>query len=115
MREAGRLFGRIAHLVDAVEDLAADQAAGAWNPLLATGADLAEARRLCDDALLGIKLALGEAEFTDARLVHALLAARAHPLGAPGVRPGRRNRGGPRARLRARARGCGGGRAAVCR
>jgi hypothetical protein len=72
--EAGRLFGRIAHLVDAVEDLAADQASGAWNPLLATGADLAEARRLCDDALLGIKLALAEAEFRDARLVHTLLA-----------------------------------------
>ena len=64
LREAGRLFGRIAHLVDAVEDLAADRASGAWNPLLATGADLAEARRLCDDALLGIKLALGEAEFS---------------------------------------------------
>jgi hypothetical protein len=73
LREAGRLFGRIAHLVDAVEDLAADRASGAWNPLLATGADLAEARRLCDDALLGIKLALGEAEFRDARLVHTLL------------------------------------------
>ena len=73
LSEAGRLFGRIAHLVDAVEDLAADQASGAWNPLPATGTDLAEARRLCDDALLGIKLALSEAEFTDARLVHALL------------------------------------------
>ena len=73
LREAGRLFGRIAHLVDAVEDLAADQASGAWNPLHATGADVAEARRLCDDALLGIKLALGEAQFRDARLVHTLL------------------------------------------
>jgi hypothetical protein len=73
LSEAGRLFGRIAHLVDAAEDLAADQASGAWNPLLATGTDLTEARRLCDDALLGIKLALNEAKFTDARLVHALL------------------------------------------
>jgi len=73
LSEAGRLFGRIAHLVDAAEDLAADPACGAWNPLLATGAGPAEARRLCDDALLGIKLALSEAEFTDARLVHALL------------------------------------------
>ena len=73
LAEAGRLFGRIAHLVDAVEDLAADQANGAWNPLLATDTDLTEARRLCDDALLGIKLALNEAEFTDARLVHTLL------------------------------------------
>ena len=71
--EAGRLFGRIAHLVDAVEDLADDQASGAWNPLLATGTDVAEARRLCDDALLGIRLALSEAEFTDDRLVRALL------------------------------------------
>lgn len=73
LAEAGRLFGRIAHLVDAVEDLAADQASGAWNPLLATGRDLTEARRLCDDALLGIKLALNDAEFTDTSLVHALL------------------------------------------
>ena len=59
--------------MDAVEDLAADQANGAWNPLLATGTGPAEARRLCDDALLGIGLALGEAEFRDGRLVHALL------------------------------------------
>jgi hypothetical protein len=73
LSEAGRLFGRIAHLVDAAEDLTADQAVGAWNPLLACGADLTEARRLCDDALLGIKLALNEVEFTDGRLVHALL------------------------------------------
>ncbi|WHT17378.1 DUF5685 family protein [Crossiella sp. CA-258035] len=72
--EAGRLFGRIVHLLDAVEDLEADRAAGAWNPLLATGVDLAEARRLCDDAVLGVRLALKEAELTDQRLVHALLA-----------------------------------------
>jgi Family of unknown function (DUF5685) len=73
LAEAGRLFGRIAHLVDAAEDLDADQASGAWNPLLATGTDLTEAGRLCNDALLGIKLALDETEFTDDRLVRALL------------------------------------------
>lgn len=73
LAEAGRLFGRIAHLLDAVEDLDADTASGAWNPLTATGADTAEARRLCEDALLGIGLALAEAEFADARLVNALL------------------------------------------
>jgi Family of unknown function (DUF5685) len=73
LAEAGRLFGRIAHLVDAVEDLAADQRSGAWNPLLSTGAEVAEARRLCEDALLGIGLALDEAEFADDRLVRALL------------------------------------------
>ena len=73
LAEAGRLFGRVAHLLDAVEDLAADRASGAWNPLLVTGAGVGEARRLCDDALLGIRLALAEAEFTDSRLVTALL------------------------------------------
>ena len=98
LAEAGRLFGRVAHLLDAVEDLAADRESGAWNPLLATGADVAEARRLCDDALLGIRLALAEAEFADSRLVTALLVdelARsvrrtfAHAAGRRRARPGR--------------------------
>ncbi|GAB2608661.1 hypothetical protein GCM10027168_47020 [Streptomyces capparidis] len=73
LAEAGRLFGRLAHLLDAVEDLAEDTEAGAWNPLTATGTDLAEARRLCDDAVRGVKLALADAEFTDGKLVHVLL------------------------------------------
>ncbi|WP_020673811.1 DUF5685 family protein [Amycolatopsis nigrescens] len=73
LTEAGRLFGRAAHLLDAVEDLAEDRVTGAWNPLMATGAGTAEARRLCDDAVLGVELALREAEFTDSSLVHALL------------------------------------------
>jgi hypothetical protein len=78
LAEAGRLFGRIAHLLDAVEDLDADKAAGQWNPITATGADLAEVRRLCDDAVMGVRLALTEAEFRDQKLVHALLV---HELG----------------------------------
>ena len=73
LAEAGRLFGRLAHLLDAVEDQGADRAAGAWNPLTATGTDLTEARRLCDDAVHGIRLALAEAEFTNRQLVHVLL------------------------------------------
>ncbi|MBV2362805.1 DUF5685 family protein [Streptomonospora nanhaiensis] len=73
LREAGRLFGRIAHLLDAVEDQEDDRASGAWNPITATGTGMAEVRRLCDDAVLGVRLALGEAEFTDDRLVRALL------------------------------------------
>lgn len=32
LAEAGRMFGRLAHLLDAVEDRAADAEAGAWNP-----------------------------------------------------------------------------------
>ncbi|MEU8527862.1 DUF5685 family protein [Streptomyces sp. NPDC048629] len=78
LAEAGRLFGRLAHLLDAVEDRTADEAAGAWNPLTATGTSLEEARRLADDALHGIRLALRDAEFVDGRLAHVLLA---HELG----------------------------------
>lgn len=81
LEEAGRLFGRLAHLLDAVEDLAADTRSGAWNPLTATGTDLGEARRLCDDALHGIRLALKDADFagsTSGRLTHMLLV---HELG----------------------------------
>ncbi|MFD5883712.1 DUF5685 family protein [Streptomyces yangpuensis] len=73
LAEAGRYFGRLAHLLDAVEDQGADAEAGAWNPLTATGTSLTEARRLCDDALHGIRLALGEVEFADAGLAHKLL------------------------------------------
>ncbi|MFP3990312.1 DUF5685 family protein [Streptomyces sp. E11-3] len=73
LAEAGRLFGRLAHLLDAVEDQDADAASGAWNPLTATDTSRAEARRLADDALHGIRLALREAEFTDSRLAHVLL------------------------------------------
>ena len=74
LSEAGRLFGRLAHLLDAVEDLAADTRSGAWNPLVATGTNLAEARRLCDDAVRGVRLALRDVEFVDGKLAHTLLA-----------------------------------------
>ncbi|MBM7862939.1 hypothetical protein JOD27_006785 [Lentzea nigeriaca] len=73
LREVGRLFGRVAHLIDAVEDLEEDRASGAWNPLLATGTSVDEAHRLCLDAMTGIRLAMDEVEFTDGRLVHKLL------------------------------------------
>ncbi|MGW3987876.1 DUF5685 family protein [Streptomyces sp. NPDC004830] len=73
LAEAGRLFGRLAHLLDAVEDLHTDAAAGAWNPIAATGTPPAEVRRLADDAVHGVRLALEDAEFTDGRLVHLLL------------------------------------------
>ncbi|MBG0856451.1 hypothetical protein I2W78_32510 [Streptomyces spinoverrucosus] len=73
LAEAGRLFGRLAHLLDAVEDREADAASGAWNPLAATGTSVPEARRLADDAVHGIRLALREVEFSDGRLAHRLL------------------------------------------
>ncbi|MFJ5228925.1 DUF5685 family protein [Kitasatospora sp. NPDC088391] len=74
LAEAGRLFGRLAHLLDAAEDRAEDEAKGLWNPLTVTGTAQAEAERLCRDAVHGIRLALSEVEFTDRALVHRLLA-----------------------------------------
>ncbi len=77
LEEAGRLFGRLAHLLDAVEDLEEDARTGAWNPVAATGTDLTEVRRLCDDAVHGVRLALREVEFASkaqGRLAHLLLA-----------------------------------------
>ncbi|MBB2911539.1 hypothetical protein FHS43_002812 [Streptosporangium becharense] len=73
LREAGRHFGRLAHLLDAVEDLARDRADGAYNPLLASGTDLTEARRYADDALLGLELAVAELDLEKRSLVKALL------------------------------------------
>jgi hypothetical protein len=74
LSEAGRLFGRLAHLLDAAEDQEADDKAGAWNPLTATGTSRAEAERLCRDAVHGIRLALKDVELTDRALAHVLLA-----------------------------------------
>lgn len=100
LAEAGRLFGRLAHLLDAVDDLAADRAAGLWNPIDVTGTPAAEVRRLCDDAVRGVRLALDDCAFTDGRLAHALLvheleravergfgASCAHLPGGPGHAP----------------------------
>jgi len=74
LAEAGRLFGRLAHLLDAAEDRQQDEAQGLWNPLAVSGTSQQEAQRLCRDAVHGIKLALAEVEFTDRALVHRLLA-----------------------------------------
>ncbi|MEV6208445.1 DUF5685 family protein [Kitasatospora sp. NPDC051914] len=74
LAEAGRLFGRLAHLLDAAEDEQADAAAGLWNPLTATGTGRAEVERLCRDAVHGIRLALKDVEFAERALVHRLLA-----------------------------------------
>ncbi|ROO83773.1 hypothetical protein EDD29_1282 [Actinocorallia herbida] len=72
LAEAGRFFGRLAHLLDAVEDLPEDHATGAFNPLLATGTPLREARRQADAARRGLRLALADTEFASRELVEAL-------------------------------------------
>ncbi|MFC5063086.1 DUF5685 family protein [Actinomycetospora atypica] len=76
--EAGRLLGRLAHLLDAVADLDDDAAAGRWNPLAAMGTSRGDALARCRDAVSGIRSALGRVSFApDAdvarQLAHRLL------------------------------------------
>ena len=73
LHEVGRLFGRIAHVLDAVEDYHDDAAHGKWNPLAATGTSVAAARALCNDAAMGIELALAEVDVADGRLARRSL------------------------------------------
>ncbi|OBA87436.1 DUF5685 family protein [Mycolicibacterium mucogenicum] len=73
LREVGQLFGRVAHLLDAVEDLHDDRVHGKWNPVAATATPIDDVRIMCDDAVLGIELALADVEFADGRLVQRLL------------------------------------------
>ena len=73
LREVGQLFGRVAHLLDAVEDLHDDRVHGKWNPVAATATPIRDVRATCDDAVLGIELALADVEFADGRLVQRLL------------------------------------------
>lgn len=73
LAETGRYFGRLAHLLDAVEDLETDRAAGAYNPLIATGTELSAARGHCDDAVAGMRMAVADLDLEDRRLVESLL------------------------------------------
>jgi hypothetical protein len=70
---AGRNFGRIAHLLDAIEDLPDDQAADAYNPLLATGTTTGRARQHCDEALAGLRIAVAALDLDERALTESLL------------------------------------------
>lgn len=73
LEAAGRGFGRIAHLLDAAEDLWSDTAAGLYNPLQATGTSLAEARDLCGRSVDVMRTAVAELDLEDRALTEALL------------------------------------------
>ncbi|SEH03623.1 hypothetical protein SAMN05444920_14037 [Nonomuraea solani] len=109
LEAAGRGFGRLAHLIDAVEDLDDDRASGAYNPLAATGTGLDEARRHCDAAHAELRAAVDELDLPRPGLTRALLVREtgtavsrafatagtpghrpSHPPGDPGAPPGRR-------------------------
>ncbi|MEV0356348.1 DUF5685 family protein [Nocardia sp. NPDC050697] len=61
LRAAGRHFGALAHLADAVEDLDDDLAAGKFNPLAATGTSRVEAYRAMREAERGLHTAVTDA------------------------------------------------------
>ena len=73
LREAGDAFGRLVHLLDAVEDREADEAAGRFNPLTATGAGDAAARELAEDLVRAVQSGVRRADLTDRALVDVLL------------------------------------------
>ncbi len=123
LARAGRSFGRIAHLIDAIEDLPGDRASGSYNPLLATGTTPAAARQHCDDALGDLRLAVSWLELAEPALAESLLVrevgvavdnvfADLHSGGAVGPRGGWTVRGLPciavecRRRRREREGGC---------
>ena len=73
LSRAGRAFGALVHLLDAVEDHAGDVAAGRFNPLQATGTSPAGARRLADELVEEVRAALAGASLVDRALVDELL------------------------------------------
>ena len=102
---AGQRFGRIAHLLDAVEDLPEDQEAGAYNPLLATGTGIDEASAACHDALRGLRESIEGVNLPRPALIGRLLvpevtrtmhhsfAQAREPHGIPAMRNHPRTRG----------------------
>jgi hypothetical protein len=75
---AGAAFGRLAHLLDALDDLDDDRRAGRWNPIDATGAGVAATRALARRQVetLGATIPVIELpspHALDARLAHRLL------------------------------------------
>ncbi|MDQ3612045.1 MAG: hypothetical protein M4D85_10670, partial [Actinomycetota bacterium] len=69
----GSAFGRLVHLLDDVEDFQTDRAAGRFNPLSATGTDVAAARALADALVAQIGASLARAHLVDRALVEVLL------------------------------------------
>ena len=71
--DCGSAFGRLVHLLDAVEDRAADRAAGRFNPLEATGTEDDGARALADRLVAEVATALDRTDLADPALVDVLL------------------------------------------
>ena len=70
---AGAAFGRLAHLLDAVEDEAGDRRAGRFNPLAASGTVRTDARAVADNSVVLLRQGLAAAGFAGTSLTHRLL------------------------------------------
>ena len=73
LADCGRAFGRLVHLLDAVEDHAADVSAGQFNPLVATGTDAVAARALAEALVADVSRALDRVVMSDPALARVLL------------------------------------------
>jgi hypothetical protein len=78
LREMGAAFGTLAHLLDAVTDLADDRRTGSFNPITATGTPLDQVRRECRRLVHRIRMAFGRLALGDGRLARALLVDGTH-------------------------------------
>lgn len=80
LREAGKHFGRIAHLADAVEDYDEDRTRGRFNPLAATGTTMPQAYDLLRRSDSQLREAVAEAELDQVPTVRWMLLDPLHAL-----------------------------------
>jgi hypothetical protein len=72
LRRAGRAFGHLVHLADAIEDYHGDIAAGRFNPLAAAGISADDAYRLARSLAVEIRAGLSTVEMADPRLADVM-------------------------------------------
>lgn len=80
LREAGRHFGRIAHLADAVEDFDDDRTRGRFNPLAATATTMPEAYDLLRQSDSNLREAVAEAKLDQVPTIRWMLLDPLHAL-----------------------------------
>ncbi|WP_433728827.1 DUF5685 family protein [Nocardia sp. CA-129566] len=80
LREAGRHFGRIAHLADAVEDFDEDRTRGRFNPLAATGTTMPQAYDLLRQSDSHLREAVVEAQLDQIPTIRWMLLDPLHAL-----------------------------------
>lgn len=78
LARAGDAFGRLVHLLDAVDDRVEDAEAGRFNPLVASATRADDARALAGRLVAEVEAALAEAELTDRTLTDVLLGSELH-------------------------------------